>query len=315
VTRNPRTGLAWYEMRKAGLALVLLFLAVSVALLIVIAGANPLRALQGLLAGSFGDRYAIAETLVQSVPIAIVALGVAPALRAGIFPVGSEGQLAIGAVTATATILAMPAAPASVALPMGCIAGILGGVVWAFVPALLRARLHVNEILSTLLMNYLAANLVLWLLRTMLGTAEQVATPRSDRLPIEALIPKLIDGTRLHWGAPAVVLIAGALAYWIRSVRGLAFDIFATHRDLAARMSARCRVRSCSRCSIVWHFLPRASPRACRWNSTAPYAMTLLALVVTARAQHAPRALGRAFDGEVSLKRTGQIANCALSLF
>jgi simple sugar transport system permease protein len=241
VTRNPRTGLAWCEKRNAGLALVLLFLAASVALLIVIAGANPLRALQGLLAGAFGDRYAVAETLVQSVPIAIVALGVAPALRAGIFPVGSEGQLAIGAVTATATILAMPAAPASVALPMGCIAGILGGVVWAFVPALLRARLHVNEILSTLLMNYLAANLVLWLLRTMLGTAEQVATPRSDRLPIEALIPKLIDGTRLHWGAPAVVLIAGALAYWIRSVRGLAFDIFATHRDLAARMSARCR--------------------------------------------------------------------------
>jgi ABC-type uncharacterized transport system permease subunit len=239
VTRNPRTGLAWYEKRNAGLALVLLFLAASVALLIVIAGANPLLALQGLLAGGFGDRYAVAETLVQSVPIAIVALGVAPALRAGIFPVGSEGQLAIGAVAATATILAMPAAPASVALPMGCIAGILGGIVWAFVPALLRARLHVNEILSTLLMNYLAANLVLWLLRTMLGTAEQVATPRSDRLPIEALIPKLIDGTRLHWGALAVVLIAGALAYWIRSVRGLAFDIFATHRDLAARMGVR----------------------------------------------------------------------------
>ena len=92
-----------------------------------IAGANPLRALQGLLAGAFGDGYAVAETLVQSVPIAIVALGVAPALRAGIFPVGSEGQLAIGAVTATATILAMPAAPAIVALPMGCMAGVLGG--------------------------------------------------------------------------------------------------------------------------------------------------------------------------------------------
>ena len=88
MTRNPRTGLAWYEKRNAGLALVLLFLAASVALLIVIAGANPLLALQGLLAGAFGDRYAVAETLVQSVPIAIVALGVAPALRAGIFPVG-----------------------------------------------------------------------------------------------------------------------------------------------------------------------------------------------------------------------------------
>src|SRR5580704_10839968 len=211
----------------------------AILFLIVLAGANPLQALRGLFDGAFGDRYAVAETFVQAVPIAIIALGVEPALRAGIFPVGSEGQLAIGAVAATAALLTVRGVPASVALVTGCLAGILGGIAWAFVPALLRARLHVNEILSTLLMNYLAANLVLWLLRTMLGTAEQVATPRSDRLPIEALIPKLIDGTRLHWGALAVVLIAGALAYWIRSVRGLAFDIFATHRDLAARMGVR----------------------------------------------------------------------------
>jgi general nucleoside transport system permease protein len=75
------------------LSLVLFVLVVSVVLLIVVAGASPSRAISGLLDGAFGDRYAIAETVVQSVPIAIVALGVAPALRAGIFPVGSEGSL------------------------------------------------------------------------------------------------------------------------------------------------------------------------------------------------------------------------------
>jgi simple sugar transport system permease protein len=221
------------------LSLALFLLAATVVLLIVVAGANPLLAMKGLLDGAFGDRYAIAETIVQSVPIAIVALGVAPALRAGIFPVGSEGQLAIGAVTATATVFALKGVPAGVALPAGCVAGILGGVAWALVPALLRARLNVNEILSTLLMNYLAAKLVLWLVRTVLGTAEAIATPRSDRLPVEAIIPKLVDGTRLHWGAFAVLLGAGALAYWIRSARGLGFDVFATHRDLAARMGVR----------------------------------------------------------------------------
>lgn len=178
---------------------MLVLFAATVVLLIVVAGANPVRALRGLLDGAFGDRYAIAETLVQSVPIAIVALGVAPALRAGIFPVGSEGQLAIGAVTATATVLALRGAPTAVMIPAGCIAGMLGGVAWAFLPAILRARLRVNEILSTLLMNYLAANLVLWLVRTALGTSDAVATPRSDRLPVEALIPKLVEGTRLHW--------------------------------------------------------------------------------------------------------------------
>jgi general nucleoside transport system permease protein len=224
---------------KLWLGLVLVLFAATVVILIVLAGADPVRALRGLLDGAFGDRYAIAETIVQSVPIAIVALGVAPALRAGIFPVGSEGQLAIGAVTATAAVFAVGEAPAGVALAAGCISGMLGGAAWALLPAILRAKLRVNEILSTLLMNYLAANLVLWLVRTVLGTAEAVATPRSDRLPVEAIIPKLIDGTRLHWGIIAVVLGAGALAYWIRSVRGLGYDIFATHRDLAARMGVR----------------------------------------------------------------------------
>jgi general nucleoside transport system permease protein len=227
------------ERERIWLSLALFLLAATVVLLIVIAGADPLQAMKGLLDGAFGDRYAIAETVVQSVPIAIVALGVAPALRAGIFPVGSEGQLAIGAVTATATVFALKGVPAGLALPAGCIAGILGGAAWAFLPAILRARLNVNEILSTLLMNYLAANLVLWLVRTVLGTAEAIATPRSDRLPVEAIIPKLVEGTRLHWGALAVLLGAGALAYWIRSARGLGYDVFATHRDLAARMGVR----------------------------------------------------------------------------
>jgi ABC-type uncharacterized transport system permease subunit len=226
-------------LEKLWLGLVIVLFAATVVFLIVLAGADPVRALQGLLDGAFGDRYAIAETIVQAVPIAVVALGVAPALRGGIFPVGSEGQLAIGAVTATAATFAVRGTPASVALAVGCIAGMLGGAAWALLPAILRARLRVNEILSTLLMNYLAANLVLWLVRTVLGTAEMVATPRSDRLPAEAIIPKLIDGTRLHWGILAVILGAVALAYWIRSVRGLGYDIFSTHRDLAARMGVR----------------------------------------------------------------------------
>jgi simple sugar transport system permease protein len=227
------------QRQRVWLAFTLLLVAATVVLLIVAAGADPRLALTGLLDSAFGDRYAVAETCVQAVPIAIVALGVAPALRAGIFPVGSEGQLAIGAVTATAVVCAVRCVPSVVAIPAGCIGGILGGAAWVLLPALLRARLNVNEILSTLLMNYLAINLVSWLVRTVLGTADSVATPRSDRLPIEALIPKIIDGTRLHFGALGVFIGAIALAFWIKSVRGLGYDIFATHRGLAARMGVR----------------------------------------------------------------------------
>jgi simple sugar transport system permease protein len=205
-------------------------------LLIALAGANPLTALAGLIEGALGDRYSFAETIVHAAPIALVALGVAPALRAGIFPVGSEGQLAIGAAVSTAAILAVPHGPAIALLPLGCVAGAIGGAAWALLPAVLRARYRVNEILSTLLMNYLAANLLMWLLRTGLATHEDVATPRSDHLPAAALIPKLLTGTRLHWGIIMVAVGALVLAYWVRSVRGLGYDIFGTHPGLAARM-------------------------------------------------------------------------------
>jgi simple sugar transport system permease protein len=219
------------------LALALAAIFGAIAALIALAGADPLEAAGGLIEGAFGDRYAAAETIVRLVPIAIVALGVAPALRAGIFPVGSEGQLAIGAMTATATVFALDGAPAPVSLAAGCVAGMLGGTAWALLPAILRARYRVNEILSTLLMNYLAANLLLWLLRASpLGTAEAVATPRTDPLPAAAVIPKLLDGTRLHWGIVAVLVGAALLAYRARSARGLGHDVFGARPALAARM-------------------------------------------------------------------------------
>lgn len=220
----------------ARLGLVGLGILAAAALLVAFAGADALAAAAGLITGAFGDTYAVSETIVRAVPIAIVALGVAPALRAGVFPVGSEGQLAIGAAAATATILALRGQPSWLLVPAGCLAGMAGGLAWAFLPAILRARFRVNEILSTLLMNYLAAQLLLWLLRTILGTDDMVATPRSDRLPPEAVLPKLVTGTRLHWGVLLVPLAALGLAWWVRSARGLAFDLFGTHAKLAARL-------------------------------------------------------------------------------
>jgi len=86
------------------------------------------------------------------------------------------------------------------------------------------------------LLNYLAAQLLLWLLRTVMSTDAPIATPRSDRLPAEAMLPKLLPGTRLHWGVVTVLVAAAALAWWVRSPRGLAFDLFGTHAKLAARL-------------------------------------------------------------------------------
>jgi simple sugar transport system permease protein len=204
--------------------------------LVVAAGADPLAALAAMGEGAFGERYAIAETLIQATPLALVALGVAPAVRAGVFTIGSEGQLIAGAAAATAAIGAIGPAPAPALLAVGLAAGVLGGAAWALPAAVMRAYFRVNEVLSTLLLNYIAGYGLLLLLKTGLAAHAMVAVPRSDALPAAALLPKLVEGTRLHAGVVAAPIAALLLAWWLRSPRGLVYDAFASRPGLAARL-------------------------------------------------------------------------------
>lgn len=209
------------------------------AVLLLAIGTNPIVAYRELVLGALGDRYHLSETLVRAAPIAVVALGVVPALRARVFTVGSEGQLAVGALASTVTVLALGGGPAPVLLAVGAVAGAAGGALWALLPALLRGYARVNEILSTLMLNYVAGFGLLWVLRTTLSGQEATATPHSPALPASARIPTLVPGTRLHWGVLVALLAAGAVAWWIRSPRGFAFDVSGTHPLLALRMGAR----------------------------------------------------------------------------
>ncbi|WP_158814647.1 ABC transporter permease [Methylocapsa sp. S129] len=228
----------WFSLDRPAARLILgLALALAIAAgLVMAAGADPLAALVAMADGAFGERYAIAETLIQATPLAIVALGVAPAVRAGVFTIGSEGQLIAGATAATAAIEAIGAAPAAVLLAAGLLAGVAGGALWAVIPAVMRAYFRVNEVLSTLLLNYIAGYGLLLLLKTSLGAHAVVAISRSDALPAAALIPKLIGETRLHAGLVAAPVAALLLGWWLRSPRGLVYDAFAIRPALAARL-------------------------------------------------------------------------------
>ncbi|MGA1802883.1 ABC transporter permease [Rhizobium sp. HT1-10] len=223
-----------HQRGRAVLALSVVFLALAA--LIALAGANPLDALAALLRGAFGERYVLAETLVTATPLAIVALGVMPALRSGLFTIGSQGQLVAGAALSTAVIQANADATAPVLLLLGCLSGIGGGLIYALLPALLRAYMHVNEILSTLLLNYIAGYGLLWALKGPLRSSMQTATPRSDALPDNALIDNFLDGTRLHSGIFAVLLLAVVIWFWTRTRSGLVYSLFASRPHLAARL-------------------------------------------------------------------------------
>lgn len=211
--------------------------------LILLAGADPVVGLRGLVEGVSSSPYRIGELLVGAVPIAIVALTLIPALKAGIFSVGAEGQVTLGAIAATAVILGIrdltnDTAPAVLYLVAGVLAGAAGGALFALLPAWLAARWRVNVILSTLLLNYVATGFLGWTLRTWLSTPENTATPQSEKLPDAAALPDLIVGTRAHVGILLVLVTLGAFEWWRRTAGATRVSVFAERPALALRLGA-----------------------------------------------------------------------------
>lgn len=223
----------------AGTVVVVVLVVATV--LILLAGADPLTGLQGLVAGVSSSPYRVGELLVGAVPIAIVALTLIPALRAGVFSVGAEGQVIFGAIFATAATLGTASllgegVPGPVYWVIGFLSGALGGAAFALVPAWLAERWHVNIILSTLLLNYIAAGFLGWTLRTWLASGENTATPQSEQLPEASALPDLIPGTRAHIGVLLIVVVAVLFEWWRRTSQATRIGVFAERPRLALRL-------------------------------------------------------------------------------
>ncbi len=193
------------------LAAVLAALAVG-AILLLIAGANPLAAYRPLFLGALGSTYGLTETLVKTCPLLLVGLGIAIAFRGGVINIGAEGQIIVGALATTVVALGLPDLPGVALIPLVMLAGALAGAVWGGIPGLLKARLGVNEILSTIMMNQIALQAAMFLLRGVLIDPEEIAYgtgyPQSSQLPQQVWLVRLIPRTRLHWGIPLAVLLA-----------------------------------------------------------------------------------------------------------
>ena len=195
-------------------------------------GKNPLTAYGAILAGSFGDWFAIGETLARAAPLAVVGVGAAVALRAGVITIGAQGQLIAGSIGALTTAFLFQDAPSGVALPAAAIGGAVFGMVWVLIPALLRAHLNVNEILSTLLFNEFAFLLLAYLLNGPLKEPRAI-TPKSEPFPDNAALGDLVASTRLHAGVLAVVVTVLLFGLWARSTMGYRYDLYGENPRLA----------------------------------------------------------------------------------
>jgi simple sugar transport system permease protein len=166
----------------------------------------------------------ISETLLAATPLIFTGLAVALGFRAGLFNIGAEGQLYVGAIVATFVGFSLHGLPLVVHLPLTIAAGFLGGALWGFIPGLLKARTGAHEVIVTIMMNYIAYSLVTWVLRQPFYQRPGRSDPVSPIVDPSAVIPQLIDGLRVNWGF-VLALLAAAFVSWLlfRSTLGYEF--------------------------------------------------------------------------------------------
>jgi simple sugar transport system permease protein len=167
-----------------------------------------------LWSGSVGSTLALtSSTLVRATPLILTGVAVALAFRAGVWNIGAEGQLLMGAAASAAVGLEGGAALGPFTLPVALAVGALAGAAWAGIAAELRRRFGVLEVISTIMLNFVALHAVGYLVRGPLQEPTRVY-PQSATLPALARLPTLVPGTRLHWGF-VLALAAAGIAWWV----------------------------------------------------------------------------------------------------
>lgn len=200
-----------------------------------LAGAEPLQVFGLILTGAAGSRFALLETLNRATPLIFTGLAVAVAFRAKLWNIGAEAQLYAGAVMAVVLGTGLLAWPAAALLPAMALAAIAAGAVLLLIPALLKTRLGVDEVVTTLLFNFVMLLFVSLLLEGPLKDPMGMGWPQSPRLIAEARLPRIVEGLRLHWGF-GLGLIAAVLVWVLqtRTTLGFAMRAVGENRQAAA---------------------------------------------------------------------------------
>jgi len=197
-----------------GLPLLALVFALAVcAVILLLLGVNPIEAYAAMIAGAFGTVSGITQSIAKATPLLLVGLGICIAFRASVINIGAEGQIILGALGATWFSLAFrPILPDALLVIGTLLAGFLAGAFWGFIPGILKARFGVNEILSTVMLNVVATQILLAMLKGPLmdttGVTAGTFLPQSEQLPETVWLAKLVPQTLLHTGAIFAVVLA-----------------------------------------------------------------------------------------------------------
>ncbi len=205
------------------------------ALLVMAAGANPLSVFGLVLKGAAGSQFAIMETLTRATPLIFTGLAVAVAFRAKLWNIGAEAQLYIGAVVTVLLGTGALPLPAVILIPVIALAAMLAGAALLAGPAFLKIRFGVDEVVTTLLLNFIVLLFVSMLLEGPLKDPMGLGWPQSQKVIAEAQLPRIVTGRRLHYGFVLAVALAVAL-WFVMKKTTLGYEMRAVgHNAQAAR--------------------------------------------------------------------------------
>ncbi len=196
-------------------ALSLLAGFVAVGIIFIAKGVNPFYALYKIFAGSFGSFYGIKETITKAIPLITIGVGLVVAFRAKFWNIGAEGQLLMGATLSTWVALNIaPGVPAYMAIPLMFLSGFAGGALLGIIPAVLKVKFGTNEVISTLMLNYVAAEIVQLLVVGPWKGKTQFGFPYTDDFP-ESAVLSVIPGSRIHTVTLCIAILAAIILFFV----------------------------------------------------------------------------------------------------
>ncbi|WP_273834865.1 ABC transporter permease [Guptibacillus sedimenti] len=182
-------------------------------IIMLVSGYNPVVAYAALFNGIFSNTYVLGETVRQMTPLILSGLAVAFAFRTGLFNIGVEGQLLVGWLASVYIGLQFEGLSPVVHIPLAILAAALAGAIWAFVPGFLKAKYQVHEVITTIMMNYVALHVVNAIIRTyLLAPGERTDQINASASLQSPFLETITDFSRLHYGF--VVAIIGAIIMW-----------------------------------------------------------------------------------------------------
>ena len=212
------------------------------AIMLIALGADPIKGFSKLLSGAFGSTSALTETALKATPLLFVGVGITIAFRANVINIGGEGQMVAGGLLSTIVALNAPDLGPFVMIPVVMLAGLVGGAIWGAIPGALKAYYGVNEILSTIMLNVVAVQLMNYLLRGPLIDPLEVERgtriPQTERLLESADLPRLFGSGRFHIG-PLIAVLAAVVAYILLWRTPIGYRIRAVGQNADASRYAR----------------------------------------------------------------------------